>query len=223
MSVMRWLSIGCLVTAGCSRTPASKRDTTAIVVEESPGALASRREAQDCFDAARSAFLRKDSEECITRLAEAAAFFRTQARAAKPDAKPALETAAEEIETFLANVANGYDRTAKDLDRVYAQAHAAESGLHLSRARAAMAGDDNVRAGEELLMSIDHLERAARDARRPRDPAVRSAVADARSLATEMVKGMPAVPDEATKLTNKIETAIRRIVASIEVPRLKAP
>jgi hypothetical protein len=223
MRIASWLSLGCLVVAGCDRPPVSKPDTTATAVQESAGALASRREAQDCFDAARTAFLRRDSEECITRLAEAAAFFRAQARAAKPDAKSAMASAAEELETFLANVANGHDRTAKDLDRVYAQAHAAESGLHLSRARVAMASADTVRAGEELLMSVDHLERATRDAHRPATRAVRTAIAAARSLATRLIRGMPAAPGEMISITGEMETAMRRIVASIEVPRLVAP
>jgi hypothetical protein len=223
MRIASWLSLGCLVIVGCSRPPASKADTTATVAQESAGALASRREAQDCFDAARTAFLRRDSEECITRLAEAAAFFRAQARSATPDAKPAMTGAAEELETFLANVANDRDRTAKDLDRVYAQAHAAESGLHLSRARAAMASGDTVRAGEELLMSVDHLERAVRDAHRPATRAVRTAIADTRSLATGMIKGIPTATDRVNRATDDMEIAMQRIVASIEVPRLVAP
>jgi hypothetical protein len=223
MNLTRWLSMCCLLAAACDRTPAAKPDTAAGVVEESHGALAERYEAQECFDSARSAFVRQDWEACITRLAEAAAFFRAQSRAANREARPALDAAAEEIETFLANVANGERRTPKDLDRVYAQAHAAESGQHLARARSAFTIGEDVRAGEELLMSIDHLERAARDARRPRDSAVHKAVADTRPLATEMVKGMDTDPDDVTRVSAEIETAIRRIVASIEVPRLKAP
>ena len=223
MCVTRWLSMCCLVVASCSRTPASKPDSSAVVVEESPGALASRHEAQDCFDSARTAFVKRDYEGCITRLAEAAAFFRAQSRAAEPDARPALDAAAEVIETFLANVAKRRDRSARDLDRVYAQAHAAESGMHLSHARAALATGDSVRAGEELLMSVDHLERAARDAHRPSDPAVRRAVARTRPLATRMVKRTSTLPDDVNKASREIETAMRRIVASIEVPRLVAP
>jgi hypothetical protein len=223
MRVTRWFSMCCLVIASCDRTPASRRDSSAVTVEESPGALASRHEAQDCFDSARTAFVKQDYEGCITRLAEAAAFFRQQSRAAEPDARPPLDAAAEEIETFLANVANRRQRTPRDLDRVYAQAHAAESGMHLSHARTALAAADSVRAGEELLMSIDHLERAARDARRPRDSAVRRAVADTRPLAAKLATGTSVLADPMHTAMREIEVAIRRIVASIEVPRLVAP
>ena len=114
MNLTRWLSMCCLLAAACDRTPAAKPDTAAVV-EESHGALAERYEAQECFDSARSAFVRQDWEACITRLAEAAAFFRAQSRGANREARPALDAAAEEIETFLANVANGERRTPKDL------------------------------------------------------------------------------------------------------------
>jgi hypothetical protein len=194
-----------------------------VATRQSPGALAERHEAQSCLDSARSAFVRKDYEGCITQLAAAAAYFRARSRTAEADARPALSEAAEEIETFLANVAKRRERSPRDLDRVYAQAHAAESGMHLSHAETAMAAGDSVRAGEELVMSIDHLERAARDARRPSDAVVRRAVADTRPLATKMIDGVTAAPDEVSKTAREIEAAIQRIVASIEVPRLKAP
>ena len=223
MRRMHWVATCCLLASACGRAPAAKPDSTAAGVEQSGGVLADRHEAQSCLDSARSAFVRRDYEGCITRLAEAAAYFREQARVAPLDARSSLDAAAEEIETFLANVANGRDRSTKDLDRVYAQAHAAESGMHLAHARTAMAAGDSVRAGEELVMSIDHLERAARDARRPRDAAVRRAVTDTRAVATAMIEGTSAVPDEVTRASREIEAAIRRIAASIEVPRLVAP
>jgi hypothetical protein len=38
-----------------------------------------------------------------------------------------------------------------------------------------------------------------------------------------MIDGVTAAPDEVSKTAREIEAAIQRIVASIEVPRLKAP
>ena len=218
-----WAFTYCFLAVACGRGPTAKPDSTAVVLEQSGGALADRHEAQSCLDSARSAFVRRDYEGCITRLAEAAAYFREQARVAPLDARSSLDAAAEEIETFLANVANGRDRSPKDLDRVYAQAHAAESGMHLAHARTAMAAGDSVRAGEELVMSIDHLERAARDARRPRDVTVRRAVTDTRAVATKMLEHASVTPDQVARASRAIEAGIRRIAASIEVPRLVAP
>ena len=223
MRITCWLTTCCLVVASCDRTRSAKPDTATAAVQESPGALASRHEAQECLDSARVAFIRKDYEGCITRLAEAAAFFREHSRVAERDARPALDAAAEEVETFLANVAKGRDRTVRDLDRVSAQANSAEAEMHLSNAQAAMIAGDSVRAGEELVMSIDHLERAARDAHRPRDSAVRRAVAGTRPLAVKLIGGKTASADEVSKATRAIEAASHRILESIEIPRLTYP
>lgn len=64
-------------------------------------------------------------------------------------------------------------------------------------------------------MSVDHLERGAKDAGRLADAAVQAAVADARTLASEMMKGTAAVPDEARKVTEQLETQIRRLGADV--------
>jgi hypothetical protein len=94
------------------------------------------------------------------------------------------------------------------LDRTFARAHAAEASLHLLRAHAAMVRRENVRAGEELLITVDHIERAAKDARLQADSSIQAAIAGTRSLAIEMAKGMEAVPDEVTRVTDEIERAI---------------
>ena len=60
-------------------------------------------------------------------------------------------------------------------------------------------------------MSVDHLERAAKDARREGDGAVQAAIADTRTLAGEMVKGVAAAPDEITKVSEELERAITRL------------
>ena len=203
----------CIVVAGCGRAGAPKQDTTALVFEESPGALASRHEAQSSFDAARRALVRRDFDGCVASLSEAAAFFRATASAAEPDAREALTAAAEELETLVANIAKGQARTPKDFDRVFARAHAAESAHHLARARVALLKDDHVRTGEELVMSVDHLERAAKDARLRADRDVQTAIAYAKTLAGEMVQGTIAVPDETTRVAQQIARAIRRIDA----------
>lgn len=204
----------CLAIASCDRMARTRADTTAIVFDEASDPLVSRHEAQSAFDAARAALARKDFDACITSLSEAAAFFRATAGVVEPEAKTALVAAAEELETLAANIANDRARTPRDFDRVFAQAHAAESAQHLTRVRVALLNGDNMRAGKELLMTVDHLERAAKDARLRGDREVQRAIADTRTLAGEMVKGMIAVPDEVTRTTEEIGRAIRRIDAA---------
>ena len=206
----------CAALVACSRTESPHRDTSAaarvpLQVVESPGALASRREAQESFDAAREALVRKDFEGAATALSDAATFYQVEARTAPLDAKQALDRAGDALDSLAARVAHGEVRSPAALDRVVANAHAAEAWLHLIRGHAAVLKRDNVRAGEELVMSVDHLERAAKDAGAHADSLVRSAIADTRSLAAEMVKGMEAVPDETARVTDEIERAMGRI------------
>ena len=206
----------CAAIAACGRSAPPTADTTVrarvpLEVIESPGALASRREAQESFDAARAALVRKDFEGAATALSDAATFYQVEARTAPLDAKQALERTGETLDSLAVRVAHGEIRSADSLDHVFANAHGAEAWLHLLRAHAAILKRDNARAGEELVMSVDHLERAAKDARAQSDSLVQAAIADTRSLAGEMVKGMEAVPDEAARLTDEVERAVGRI------------
>lgn len=206
----------CVALAACGRADAPVRDTGAaarIPLEkiESFGSLASRREAQGWLDAAREAIVLRRSQDAAISLADAATFLHDEARGAPGDAGPALERAAEELDSLAGVAALGNLRAPKALDRVYANVHAAEALLHLVRANGAMVRREAVRAGEEIVMSVDHLERAAKHANAEKDSIVRAAIADARSLADEMVRGMEAVPDEAAKMTDEIERAVRRI------------
>jgi hypothetical protein len=206
----------CAVLAACGRAEGPSPDTSAaasvpLEVIESPGALVSRREAQDLFDAAREALVQKDFESGAVALSDAATFIQAEARTAGGDAKRALERSAEEIDLIAVRVAHGEIHAPDALDRVFANAHAAEAFYHLLRAHTAILKRDNVRAGEELVMSVDHLDRAAKDARLQADSLVQAAIADTRSLCGEMVKGMEAVPDEAARVTDEIERAIHRI------------
>jgi hypothetical protein len=205
--------------ASCTRGPeaGSKSDTAQAappVVTASPGALASRREAQETFDRARAALERKDFTSAKTELANAAAFMRTQAQEAQSDAKAGLERAAAAFDTLATSVSTGTVQ-AKTLDRAFASANRAEAEHHLLRAKDALAKNDNARTGEELTMSVDHLERAVRDAGRQADAALKSAMADARTLAGEMMKGAAATPDEAKKVTDQLGDQIRRLGGEI--------
>lgn len=185
-------------------------DTTRAVraVVESPGALATRHEAQESLDRARAAFDQKRFDAMRDELADAANFLRLEARQAEGDAGEPLPRAAAELDSLAQRIAAGDPPSATLLNRVFVNANRAEARYHLLRAGDAIATGDNDRAGEELTMSVDHVERAAKDAGRSADVAVRIAIDDARSLAGEMMKGMGAVPDEAWRVTEELDRAI---------------
>lgn len=202
-----------IVLASCQRkeTP-SPADSSATepVPTESHGALAARHEAQASIDRARVALERKDVEVSRSELADAAAFMRTEAQEVGGEARETLMRAADELDGLAKRIATGGVTTAM-LDRASIRVNRAEATHHLLRAKDAIAERDHVRAGEELAMSVDHLERAAKDAGQQTDTMVRTAVADARTLASEMIKGMSAVPDEVTKVTDELANAILRL------------
>ena len=204
-----------VIVAGCNGPEArpATRDTTpaAPAVIESPGALATRHEAQESLDRARAAFEQKQFQTMRAELADAAAFLRTEAQEAEGDAAAPLRRAALELDSLAARVATGAAPTVSAVNRALINTNRAEARYHLLRAGDAITNGDNQLAGEELTMSVDHLERAAKDAGRPADAAVRTAIADARTLAGEMLKGVGAVPDEAWRVTEQLERAIGRI------------
>jgi hypothetical protein len=213
----RMLLVGLAVLGtSCARDSGSKTDTAqpAPAVTESPGALATRREAQETFDRARAALQQRDFATAKTELGNAAAFMRSQAQEAQGDARPALERAAAEFDTLSAQLSKGNVQV-RMLDRAFARANRAEAEHHLLRAKDAVAKQDNARAGEELTMSVDHLERALKDAGQQADAAVTSALADTRTLAGELMKGVAATPDEAKKVTDRIEAQIRRLSSDV--------
>lgn len=199
--------------AGTARTEvATTKPVSAPVVIESPGALAMRREAQEMFDDARAALARKDFRGEHAALLSAADFMRAEAGNASGGARSALERAAEQLERLAERAGKGEPHSAGLLACAFVDAHGAEALHHLLRAKTAMGARDNVRAGEELAMSVDHLERAVKDAGRESDAAVQTGIADARSLAVEMMKGMVAMPDEERRVTEEIEHAVRRLI-----------
>jgi hypothetical protein len=205
------LVVGC---KGPEPRPLSSDTTRAVLpVVESPGALATRHEAQESLDRARAAFEQKQFDAMRAELANAAEFLRLEARQAQGEAGEPLRPVAAELDSLAHRVAAGDLPTATLVDRVFVNANRAEARYHLLRAGDAIATGDNDRAGEELMMSVDHLERAAKDAGRLADVSVRTAIGDARSLAGEMMKGMGTMPDEAWLVTEQLDRAIDRLGA----------
>lgn len=206
------------VIPGCSAADhqsfLSDTGWSAPVVTESPGALATRHEAQESLDRARLAFQRKYFDLVESELANAAAFLRTEAQESEGEPREELRRAADVLDVVVARVSRAQIRDIAALDRASLDVNAAEATFHLLRAKEAIVRHDNVRAGEELIMCVDHLERAAKDAGRQDDPAVETVIADVRTLAREMMAGMGVVPDEVTKVSEAVESVIGRVRAA---------
>ena len=67
-------------------------------------------------------------------------------------------------------------------------------------------------------MATDHLERATKDAKLRNNRAVLTAIAHARTLADNMMRGAGATLDETREVTAAMQRAIRRVVESVYVP-----
>jgi hypothetical protein len=211
-----------VLVAACQRTaqhPPADTGRSLRTVVESPGALATRRETQDALERARLAFERKDARLATFELKDAAAFIRTEAEEVGSEARAALRYAADELDTLVTRIAKGDVRSAAPFVTASLTVNRAEAAFHLQWATDALAKADNARAADELTMTVDHLERAAKDAGRETDPVIDSAIADARTLAGELAKGVAAVPDERMRVTEGLANAITRFDAFVKVTK----
>jgi hypothetical protein len=217
--------IAAALIAGCDAGPAdrpterpasraARAPVPAAAAEPSP--LATRQEAQASFDSARAALVREDYGESARHLAEAAAFMRSHAAAAEIGAIAALQGASKELEMLAERLTRREPTTTRLLDRVVANANRAEGQHHLTRAVAAIADRDHRHAGEELVMAVDHLERAALDLRRPNDTKADPALSDARALADHMLRGGVPTRAEAKHVIGQLEAELRRLCAIID-------
>lgn len=206
-------------TAQAATQPPAPTPTPAPATE-SPGALASRREAQESFDKARAALEKKDTATATTELKAAAAFMRTQAQEAEGNTKEALERAAQEFDSLAARVARSATVPTRTLDRAFAAANVAEARHHLARATNTLTNDSK-RAGDELTMAVDHLERATKDAGRTADAKAKTAIADTKALADTLMRGAATVPTKAKSVTDQLGAEIKKLCNRIS-PNSKA-
>jgi hypothetical protein len=189
----------------------------APTVVEEPGPLATRHEAQRSFDRARSALLRQDYRAAGRYLDDAVAFMQSHAAQSEIGAMAALQGSAKELEVLAQRLARGEPQTTRAFDRVVANANRAEAQHHLTRAAAALADRAYRHAGEELIMAVDHLERAARDLRPPNDSAAGRALADARALAERLMGSDVPARADVKRVTAQLEAELRRLCAIIDV------
>ena len=191
--------------------------TAALPAPRAAALLATRHEAQQSFDRARKALLESDYRTCARHLADGADFMRTHAAEAELGAIAALQGSAKELEFFADRLSRGDTLTIRSLDRILANANRAEAQHHLTRAVAALTDRRYQNAGEEILMSVDHLERTAHDLRRPYDPNVTPALSDARALAGRLLSGGSATRAEWKRVTAQLTAELRRLCAIIDV------
>lgn len=184
---------------------------------DSPGPLATRHEAQGSFDRARAALVREDYAGAAKHLRAAAAFMHAHAEEAEIGAIAALQGAAKELEVLAERMEHGEVQTTRTFDRVFANANRAEAQHHLTRAKAAMVKRQHRPAGEEITMGVDHLERATRDLRRPRDADAEATLTEARALANLMMRGGVPTRAEARRVTDLLEAELRRLCAIIDL------
>lgn len=139
------------------------------------------------------------------------------AREAEIGAIAALQGASKELEVLAQRMEKGEVQTTRAFDRVFANANRAEAQHHLTRAKAASAGREYRRAGEELTMAVDHLERATRDLRRPRVAGATAALADARALADLMMQGRVPTRAETRRVNEQLDAELRRLCGIIDL------
>ena len=186
---------------GCGPSDESQRKADspivaakASVATQAGEVLGARREAQTYFDNARAAFVAKDGAVASKALRDAAVFTRQQADSATTPAKEALMSSADELEKLATRVTTGAVNSVKTLDYAFARTQFAEAQLHCTRALTAWQATNAAATGAEMMMLVDHFERAASDAGQPLATKTQQTLEAARSLADKLTHGGTVVP-----------------------------
>ena len=188
-------AVGC----GPSKESQRKADSAiaaarAKVATQAGEVMSARREAQMYFDNARAAFVAKRGAVASKALRDAAAFTREQAISATTPAKEALISSADELEKLASRVTAGAVKSVKTLDYAFARTQLAEAQLHCTRALSAWRATDAAATGAEMMMLVDHFERAASDAGQPLATTTQQTLDVTRSLADKLTHGGSVVP-----------------------------
>lgn len=186
---------------------------------EAKGALATRHEAQALFDRARESYVRKDLTAAGAALREASAFLKLAADSAPEESRRRLQSSADDLDGLADKVIKGDVRTAANLDAIFARAQGAEAERHHADALGAWARKDYTRAGEELLMAVDHLERGAKDAGMVLTKDAQKVIADAREISGQLISGTGFAADRVGTVTDALRKEIRDFGAKIEKRR----
>ena len=222
--------LGVALTVACGRAEQSKLDTTVAAAPAavtpapadttlSSGAIGMRSEAQDHFDRSREAFMKKDMKTAAAELHDASVFMRERADSASGFAKALAARSATELDSLARKVGANSVTSPANLDHVFAHANRAEAERHYALAARAWAQHQTTRTGEELTMTIDHLERAARDAGVKLDSATTATMTRTREVANGLLQGgtAPTGVDEALK---DVELQLRRFGTRVESQKM---
>jgi hypothetical protein len=224
------LLLGAAVASGCRQADQSSGEATgtttpaAVATTQaettlSSGAIGVRSEAQDHFDRSRAAFAKKDMKTASAELHDASVFMRDHTDSTTGFAKALVARSARELDSLSREVGSSSVTSPARLDHVFAHANRAEAERHYALATRAWAQHQARRTGEELTMSIDHLERAAKDAGFAADTAMTSSLIRTREVANSLLQGgtAPTGVDEALK---DLELRLRRFGARLENQRM---
>lgn len=182
-------------------------DATTGHFDISAGALVRRHEAQADLDAARDALGRGDTAAAAAALRSAARFF--AGHAAEPGTSAAaLDAAASELAGLAHDLEAGKPIPASAVVAASARANLAEAGHHRLAAAAAWAHREHTNTGDELVMAIDHLERALTDEGRPVSSATRHVLTVAREDACALMRDAELPAGRVDGSLAALETAI---------------
>lgn len=174
--------------------------------------MGTRVEAQGELDSAADAFRHGNAAAAAERLGAAARFYREHPDLGSSTARGAFGAVALDLERLAGEIAAGRVRDTAVVGTAIARAQVAEAEHHRGRAAAAWKRGDDERAGEELALAIDHLERAMCDARLTRSPAGVPIVRQSRTLMLALLRGTP--PPDADAGLEALAREIRRLDAS---------
>ena len=197
--------LGSIILAGCTRE-SSRPDQTASRAgagtetaaltpptrDSAAGALATRREAQQLFEAARAALVGKQTTSTAADLRRASAYFARLADSTSGAIKTRIGQTQRGLDSLASKLEARTEVSVRELDRAFARANCVESERHLARSQEAWTRSDTSDAAGELLIAVDHLERAAKDAGSSLGRAGTRTVADARRLGNDLLRQVPA-------------------------------
>ena len=213
------IALVALAALGCDRGAETRRrsdSTLAVAVQgqavaQAGEALAARREAQPFLDSARSSLVARNGAAAANGLREAARFLRDHADSASGTALVALSSSADEIQRLAQQLREGKLTSLETLNAAFALAQLAEADFHRARAHAAWQGRDNASTAAELLMVVDHLDRAAADAGEKLAPAQQRTMAAARTVATSLARGSSVTAGAVDSTLSAMERQIQRL------------
>lgn len=216
------IAVATVVVGACNRL-----DRTAGAVDQAPGvsireqgtpgghfdvsagALATRQEAQDDLDAAREALDRHDAAAASASLRTASLFYARLAARRDVPARDRLATVAAELKALSVKVGGGMGIRDSAIDAVLIRANVAEAENHRLQALSAWGLGNRSNAADELVMAVDHLERALAAARLA-TPDARRVLDDARQTATALLR-------ESTLAPGAVDAAVTGLAKEIQL------